>query len=52
MQKVINLHRASLLLAMPCSPYIVIIFRFFVEKGEITFPGLVTLATIACDEEN
>ena len=37
---------------VPCSPHIVTIFRFFVEKGEITCLGLVTLATISCDEEN
>ena len=52
MQKVINLHRAGLLMAMPCSPHIVTIFRFFVEKGEITCLGLVTLETTSCDQEN
>ena len=52
MQKVINLHTASLLMVMPCSPHIATIFRFFVEKGEITCLGLVTLETTSCDQEN
>ena len=52
MQKVINLHTASLLMVMPCSPHIATIFRFFVEKGEITCLGLVTLETTLCDQEN
>ena len=39
-------------MVMPCSPHIVTIFRFFVEKGEITCLGLVTLATTSCDQEN
>ena len=39
-------------MAMPCSPHIATIFRFFVEKGEITCLGLVTLETTSCDQEN
>ena len=39
-------------MAMPCSPHTVTIFRFFVEKGEITCLGLVTLETTSCDQEN